>query len=256
MTRLVAYAWHPLPLWEIANNGHVDALMVALMMLGIWLAVSGYPLRGAVAVALGALAKPLAALALPSIWRAWDWKLPLLVLIVVALCYAPYLSVGAGALGFLTEYVTEEKFDTGGFVWPLAAVRLVAGAFRGDVVAYASVSLLILAAMAVLAGQREPRTADAVLADTSRLILAALFLISPNYPWYVLIATPFVALCGGAPVWAMTIGAILLHEEVLLDPFVPLLWRKSVLYGAFLLACAYTIWRAWHGTRTNEGHRT
>src|SRR3989304_1605720 len=47
-TRIVAYAWHPLPMWEIANNGHVDGLMAALMMLGLWLALSGRPLRGAV----------------------------------------------------------------------------------------------------------------------------------------------------------------------------------------------------------------
>jgi len=52
-TRLVAYAWHPLPMWEIANNGHIDALMVALMMLGIWLALTGRPLPGAVAITLG-----------------------------------------------------------------------------------------------------------------------------------------------------------------------------------------------------------
>ncbi|MEZ5785501.1 MAG: hypothetical protein R3D62_03205 [Xanthobacteraceae bacterium] len=29
-----------LPLWEIANNGHIDALMVSLLMLGLWLAVT------------------------------------------------------------------------------------------------------------------------------------------------------------------------------------------------------------------------
>ena len=39
VTAVVAYAWHPLAVWEIANNGHVEALMVALMMLGVWLLV-------------------------------------------------------------------------------------------------------------------------------------------------------------------------------------------------------------------------
>ena len=38
-TAMVAYAWHPLAIWEISNNGHVEALMVALMMLGVWLLV-------------------------------------------------------------------------------------------------------------------------------------------------------------------------------------------------------------------------
>ena len=35
VTRVIAYLWHPLPLWEIANSGHVDALMVALMLSGL-----------------------------------------------------------------------------------------------------------------------------------------------------------------------------------------------------------------------------
>src|SRR5262249_54794546 len=33
-TRVVAYFWHPLPIWEIANNGHIDALAVTLMLFG------------------------------------------------------------------------------------------------------------------------------------------------------------------------------------------------------------------------------
>ena len=47
-TRVVAYFWHPLPIWEIANNGHVDALAVALMLLGLWVALTGRAMRGAV----------------------------------------------------------------------------------------------------------------------------------------------------------------------------------------------------------------
>src|ERR1700692_1639469 len=45
--RVIAYVWHPLPLWEIANSGHVDALMVALMLSGLWVAMTGKALRGA-----------------------------------------------------------------------------------------------------------------------------------------------------------------------------------------------------------------
>jgi alpha-1,6-mannosyltransferase len=54
---------------------------------------------------------------------------------------------------------------------------------------------------------------------------------------------PFVALSGGAPAWAATIGALLLQEEAGWGEFVPLLVRKSVLYAAVLLACGYSIWR-------------
>src|SRR5262249_1989794 len=59
-TRVVAYLWHPLPLWEIANSGHVDALMVMLMLLGLFIALSGHAFRGAVVIALSMLVKPFA----------------------------------------------------------------------------------------------------------------------------------------------------------------------------------------------------
>jgi len=55
---------------------------------------------------------------------------------------------------------------------------------------------------------------------------------------------PFVSLSGGAPVWTASIGALLLQEEVASEPYIPPLARKSVLYVAFLLACAYSLWAA------------
>jgi hypothetical protein len=103
ITRVVAYFWHPLPIWEIANNGHVDALAVALMLLGLWVALTGHAMRGVVSIALGALVKPYVAPALASIWRPWDWKVPLVVIAAIALCYLPYFSVGWGVFGFLTN---------------------------------------------------------------------------------------------------------------------------------------------------------
>jgi alpha-1,6-mannosyltransferase len=245
LTRLVAYLWHPLPLWEIANSGHVDALMVALMMAGLWFAVIGAPLRSAAAIALGALAKPFALLAAPAAWRPWDWKVPLVILGVVALCYVPYLSVGWGVFGYLTSgYLREEQYATGDSIWLLALWRGIVGSLPGDVLVYLALAALVLAVMGLRAAQRAPRSGQTVLFDINRLILAFLFLLSPNYPWYFLIATPFVALVGGAPVWTLTIGAVLLQDESRMGIYLPLLPRKTLLYGAFLCACACTAWQA------------
>jgi alpha-1,6-mannosyltransferase len=245
-TRIVAYAWLPLPLWEIANNGHIDALMVSFLMLGLWLAATHRPLRAAAAITLGALAKPFAVLALPAIWRPWDWKLPLVVLAVASLCYAPYLSVGSGVLGFLTRgYLTEERFNTGEVFWPLAAIQWVFGDHNWDhLQVYLVISGIVLAALAVRVAFRAERSALTMLADVSRLLMAFLFLLSPNYPWYFLALTPFVALVGGAPVWALTVGAVVLQDEVDWDPSVPMMVRKTVLYSGFLAACLYAAWRA------------
>ena len=240
-TRVVAYFWHPLPIWEIANNGHVDALAVALMMLGLWVALTGRAVRGAVLIALGALVKPYIGPALAPVWRPWDWKMPLVVIAVIALCYLPYLSVGWEVLGFLTKgYLTEEGIISGNDLWVLSVWRLVFGAHRGDVVVYAAVAALILLFMTFLAACRPNQTIASTLADTNMLLLVVLLLLSPNRPWYFLAIMPFVALCGNAPTWTVSIGALLLTNELYWDFHIPKLIIKSILFGGFLLACTWS----------------
>ena len=239
--RVVAYAWHPLPVWEVANNGHVDALMVALTMAGIWLVLArGRALWGAAAVALGALVKPFALLALPALWRPFDGRMPLVVAAVAALAYAPYLSVGTGVLGYLgSGYLAEERIDTGGGFWPLAVWRALFGGFPGDVSVYLALAGLAVAALALRAGFRRARTPASTLADINRLLLVFLVLLSPDYPWYFLIAVPFLALRGGAPGWVLTVGGFMLYDVVTGDPQVPFYLRDAVFNGLVLAAAAF-----------------
>lgn len=243
VTRLVAYLWHPLPMWEIANSGHIDALMVALMMTGLWLVIRGNVLRGVAAVALGALAKPLALLALPACWRPWGWRMPALAVAVAAACYAPYLSAGAGVLGFLPEYLREERIVDGGDNWWLTLWRSVMGAHPADAGVYVALVGVVLGGLAVIAAFRRDRSPQTVLDDTARLLLAFLLLLLPRYPWYFLAITPFVALRGSAVLWAASTGALLLQEEVGIGEYIPLAIRQTGIYGGIAVAL---LWSAWH----------
>jgi hypothetical protein len=244
VTHVVAYFWHPLPLWEIAGSGHVDALMVALMLLGLWIALTGHALRGAVLIALSVLVKPFAAPAFAGIWRPWDPKMPLVVIATAALCYLPYLSVGWGVFGFLTEgYFTEEGISAGYEIWPLSLWRLVFGEHQGDVAAYAVLAALVLLFLGFLVARRSHDTIAATLADINMLLLLALLLLSPNYPWYFLVIAPFTALCGSPPTWFVSIGALLLSEQLDWDFYIPRMVTKSVLFGGLLLAWALVAWR-------------
>jgi hypothetical protein len=72
------------------------------------------------------------------------------------------------------------------------------------------------------------------------LLLVVLLLLSPNYPWYFLAIVPFVALCGNAPTWVLSIGALLLTDEVRWDFQIPKLVVKSILFGGCLLAYAWS----------------
>lgn len=243
-TRIVAYLWHPLPVWEIANNGHIDGLMVCLMILGLWLAIVGRSIKGAVAIAFAGLVKPLVLPALAVIWRPWNWKMICVVIATVGLCYLPYLSVGWNVLGFVTKgYLVEEGVSTGGGLWLLDLWRLVFGIHRGDVVVYLAFAASLMLAGAISICSRPLRSEAFNLAAINSLLLAGLVLLSPNYPWYFLVLVPFLALFGNAPTWAATIGAILLTNEVETDFQIPTMLVKSVLFGAVFVSLLWSMHR-------------
>ncbi|MFM9846270.1 MAG: glycosyltransferase 87 family protein [Hyphomicrobiaceae bacterium] len=237
-TAVVAWAWHPLVIWEVANNGHADALMVALLMIGVWLMVRSRRVAGAVAVALAALVKPYAVVALPAFWRPWDWRAPAVAIATVALCYLPYAGAGRGVLGFVTTsgYLSEEGFTDGGGYWLVALVRAAVGDVPGLAVAYMIMGLAVMAWLTLRAASRTNATPQDTLFDVSALLMAALFILSPNYPWYVLAVVPFIVLGGGAPAWAMTLGAILLYKPAML-PANDLAW-KTIATLPFVAAVA------------------
>jgi len=68
-------------------------------------------------------------------------------------------------------------------------------------------------------------------------------LLSPNYPWYFLITTPFVALCGSPATWVVSILALLMSEQLDWDFYIPRMVTKSILFGGLLLAWTFMAWR-------------
>lgn len=237
-TAVVAWAWHPLAIWETANNGHTDALMVALLMIGVWLLVRSRRVAGAVAVALAALVKPYAVVALPAFWRPWDWRAPAAAIATAILCYLPYAGAGSGILGFVTTsgYLSEEGFTDGGGYWLVALVRAAAGDLPGLTAAYMLAGLAVMAWLAWRALSHPHERPQDVLVHIGALLMAAFFILSPNYAWYFLAVVPFVVLGGGAPAWTMTLGAILLYKPAML-PDNDLAW-KTIATFPFVIAVA------------------
>ena len=239
-SRLAAYAWHPLPVFEIAGQGHVDGLMLTFMTAGIWAVLAkGRPVAGAVLVTLGALAKPFALLALPALWRPWNWRMVLAVPLTAALAYAPYRAVGSGVLGFLgTGYVQEQGIAGG---WGFALLRLWRGVFGEhphDTGVYIAVALGLIVALSLRAGFRRSDDPLRRLRDIAGLCVALLVLVSPEYPWYALLVAPFVAVAATGAVWVLTVGSLGLYDVVPGDPQWSFETRSALLTAAVLAVAA------------------
>lgn len=244
--RIVAYAWHPLAVWEIAGNGHIDAAMVAAMMLGLWFAlVPGRRLLAAGVLAAAALFKPFAALALSAAWqprqRRGDWRAPAVALAVAALLYLPYLSVGMGVLGFLPAYLGEERIDTGGGFWLVAAVERFAGPVAWAQPLYLAAGAGLIGGLALAVPFGRDQGLETRLRRLFWLFFAFLVLLSPNLPWYYMALLPFVALLGPAPGWAATICCFVLYDVTWTGPRVGFALRDTLLNLAVLAALVFAL---------------
>jgi len=244
-TSVAAYAWHPLPVWEIAGNGHLDAAMLALLLAGLLVWLAGRTLLAGTLVALSLLIKPLAALALPVLWRPWDWRLPSCVAGLVALAYVPYLAVGWGVFGFVLGYVEEEGFVSGNGFKLLWLVQQATGPLRYGRAAYLAMALTVLGAAALRVAFRSDRGAQASMRATGWMLIAFLVLISPNYPWYFLVLVPFLALAPSATAWVLTSVSVLFYDVVPDDVLPAYEVRIAAFTLAVLAALAHDLWGEW-----------
>jgi len=212
--RVAAYAWHPLPIWEIAGSGHVDVAMCALLMAGLLLFLHGRTLLAGVAVTLGALVKPTALLALPVFWRPWNWRLPLVVVLTAVVAYLPYLSVGRGILGYLWGYIDEEGLASGRGIHVLWLLERFTGPMPRAGAIYALLAAVVLTALALGVALRKDRSDRAAFATLAWLLVSFLIIASPHYPWYFLVLVPFLALAPSATAWVLTVACPLLYDSI------------------------------------------
>jgi hypothetical protein len=232
-TRVLLYAWHPLPLWQFAGDGHVDAVAIAFLLLAFVAADRRSPILSGIALAAGVLVKYFPAVAGPAIYKRCDWRLPAAFAASLGLLYLPYLGVGTKVFGFLGGYVAEEGFEQGSgiFLWQLAGsfLRLPPDAFSF----YFPLAAVVMAVLglAVLFRRSEPK---ADLAAAMLLAVAFMVLFSPHYPWYFIWLIPFVCIHPRVSVIYLTCAADYLH----VSNWPPSLGDGLVIYGGFALILA------------------
>jgi alpha-1,6-mannosyltransferase len=239
---LAVYLLHPAPVWEIAGNGHVDAAVMAFLFGGFaWWGGAARPYAAALALTLGALVKPTAALGLPALWRPYDIKLPLFVVAVAAICYLPFLSAGMGVIGFLPDYAHEQGLDNGQGFFALSLAR-AAGLYRPWMTgAYGMTAALAMLAVALWTRRRGNAALAVGLGSTALLVIVFLMLLTPVFPWYFLVAAPFTPLLGLWSPFALTTFGFLLYGFNADAP--DLLVRWSLLMALVLAAAVRDLWR-------------
>jgi hypothetical protein len=183
-TRILIYAWNPLPIWEFAGNGHVDAIAVGFIALALLADAARRPNFAAAALAAAVLAKFLPVVLLPALWRR-EKKFAVVFIAVIVLLYLPYLGVGTKVLGFLGGYATEENLSSGQGIFLLGLLGLAVPLPAIAAKIYLAALALVLAGIAAAFLCRPVTLSTTVIAKRCLLLGGLLMLgISPHYPWY------------------------------------------------------------------------
>jgi alpha-1,6-mannosyltransferase len=215
--RVIVYAWHPLPIFEFAGSGHIDALMIFFIAVALWARVRGkFGLVG-FALAGAALVKLIPVVLLPAFYKRWDRKLPITFAATMVLCYLPY-SLGAGVqvLGFLPQYAQEEGLQNGARYYLLLLIDSILD-WCGVVhemppAVFNGLALALLAVIAVwVLFRQEPlgKGNDEIEVRwiSSAFFLAFVFtvLLSSYYPWYYSWLAVFLCFVPNSAALALTL---------------------------------------------------
>lgn len=197
VSMVAIYWWNPLVLKELSNSMHMDALLMPVLAVMIWLCVTRRRRWMAVATAIAAAIKFWPLLVLPALWRQsrssmfWGMVAGGVTLLLLA---PQIMAIGENA--GLTSYAAEWQRNS--LAFPLL-VQVLSPVFDepSRAVRYLVAAMLSFAAFQYW--RQKTTNIDDLLLAAGTLILFLCLLSPTGYPWYALWLLPFAAIMPKTP---------------------------------------------------------
>jgi alpha-1,6-mannosyltransferase len=243
-SRVLVYAWHPMPIWEFAGSGHVDAPLIAFCVAALWAIRRQRPGLGGLFLAGATLIKLYPVVLLPALYRRWDWRLPVAFGVAMVVGYLPFVSAGSRIVGFLPGYASQEGFNAqGAGFYLLDLLHRVPRLAALDVKVYALAAIAVLAVLSAAFAFRRHRPASPYEMATT---LSGLFMVfvSPHYPWYFAWLIVFACFVRSFALLWLTNACLLLYllTDYVFLPSTQQLVTQSTIYGPFAALAIVDFW--------------
>ncbi len=237
--RVILYAWCPFVVYEVANNGHLEAAMLPLLVAAVLAWHRGR--SGLVGMLLGAATamKLYPALAAVALARPRPVRVIGGLIAVPGALYVAYAgSVGADVFGFLPEYVRSAEDHNIGLRAGLEALLFALPHAREVAFAACNLALLIGAAVLWRRGGRPEQVLPAAIG------LYLLTLPTAFHPWYALWLVPWLCIRPRAA-WLWLLAALPLSylKYATTDGVMPG-WVRPVEFVPTFGLLAWAAWRA------------
>jgi hypothetical protein len=193
---VLAYAWHPLLVTNVAGSGHIDIVGVLLLLVSAAALGRRWRRIAAIAFALAVAVKFLPIVLAPFYWRRLRVRDALLGALIFVLLYLPFLEHGRIPIGSLGTYVQSFRFNAPVF----ATLERVVGP---QILA----GLAVLVGLVVAGWLRRKSPAGCLDTDQWAWPMAASLAFAPVvYPWYLLWLLPFLRSTSTLPLMIWTVS--------------------------------------------------
>lgn len=208
-SRIILYAWHPLVVFECAGSGHVDALVVPLVLLAVLAWLQRRDTVAGIALGAATLVKIYPVLLLPAFFGRRRWQMPLACAGTIVLFYLPFLpQAGLRVLGHLPHFLVDpdEVFNPS-----LMGLALFFGDYIGGAPIFwvSWIGRSVLLATLIVLMRSEVNRPSELLGRLWVIGTAMVLLTLTLHPWYLLWLLPLLAVQPRAA-WIVLSGAIAL----------------------------------------------
>ncbi len=237
--RVVLYAWCPFVVYEVANNGHLEAAMLPLLIGAVIAWHRGHRRLIGALLGFAAAMKLYPALAFVALGKPDPRRVLIGLIAVPAGLYLIYgWAIGAQVFGFLPDYLRSAEDHNIGL--RAALEGLLFGLPHAREVAFGLCNLLLLGGAAVL-WRRGGRPEDLLPAAIGLYLLT---LPTALHPWYALWLVPWLCIRPRAA-WLWLLAALPLSylKYATADGVMPA-WVRPL---EFVPTFALLAWAAWGG---------
>ena len=241
----VLWLWNPLVLLEFTGAGHNDVLMLAGMLLGIWLYITGRIRLALAALALAAMVKSVALIALPLIlwhrlalldsWRARfreAARLLWLPALIILACIGPFWA-GAATFGPVQE--SSHYYSSFGHIARVILEWRLPPRPAGEITRGTIVLTLLVGYLVIL--WRTPGSDRSLLTGATRAIFLLLAVWPFFVPWYCAWAVAVAAaLSSQRHGWRVIVLCVGANLSYVFQFYLPLRMSSSVEFRSTLSA--------------------
>ena len=242
---VLLYAWCPVCIWEFGSSGHLDAMVIALIVFAFYFRHRRQPVLTGLFLGLAVFTKFYPLVLFPALYqlrpnRRLEWKMPATIVLVAVVSYSFYLSAGKRVFGFLGGYVEEEGMATGSRFFPLEFLQHLPGLHalpNGLYLAFCGVIASALVFWTWRTACQPESEPSSFLKPAMCVALAMMLMFSPHYPWYVAWLVPFLLLTPSLTLLTYVLGLFYMCTTALATGSgAPQFRLNEILYSAVALA--------------------